>query len=153
MQTFILKSIKYYIIIYKYSEHSLCEQIPNFTACADRKSTRHWGPVWLHWQVQHWIGSTVQWHPGKVNAVTIWPQLYTMGHFGRLELWADEWLAFKPDPCFVLKTLPQKVGEICAQWEPAPGEHRGARLLGQTAALWPSSPAHSQRGHGTSLLL
>ena len=114
-------------------------------ACANCKSTGHWGPVRLHWQVQHWVGSTVQWHSRTVK------------HCSCLNVWtyrlANEYLTLTPSSLFVLQTLPQKVGEVCAQREPAPGQHRGARLPGQTAALWPSSSPHSQRGHGSSLLL
>lgn len=28
-----------------------------------------WRPLWLHWQVQHWAGTSLQWHSGKVRAV------------------------------------------------------------------------------------
>lgn len=31
------------------------------------QSSGHWRFVWLHWQVQHWAGTSLQWHPGKVR--------------------------------------------------------------------------------------
>lgn len=52
-----------------------------------------------------------------------------------------------------LQTFQEEVGEVCAQWEPAPGQYWSPGLSGQASALWPSSTPHSPGGHGAPILL
>lgn len=70
-------------------------------ACANCKSTRHWGPVRLHWQVQHWIGSTVQRHSRKVkhcSHLTLAMLLFNI----LTKISAYEYFTLSPDPLSVL---------------------------------------------------
>lgn len=49
--------------------------LSHFAACANRKGSWHRRPVRLHWQVQHWIRSKIQWHSGQVRiSNTVWSQ-------------------------------------------------------------------------------
>lgn len=51
------------------------------------------------------------------------------------------------------QTLAEAVGALRPQREPAPREHRGARFLGQAAALRPPDTTHCPGRHGAPVLL